>query len=387
MPKIPAGAAKGRGTVAPPPRGAAPAAKAPGPSKRKTTGKVSQKHLVQFTSQLSTLQDAGLPIVRSLKILEGQLERGVFKNVLQDVTEDVESGTPLSDALAKHPRAFDSLYTNMVRAGEAGGVLDVILARLAGFMEKASRLRRRVKGALIYPIVVMSVTVLILMLIMIFVVPKFEQVFRSMPGLGELPAITRFLQGFSRFLVSWWWAVILGVVLLVAGLKALARTKGGRRTVDRAKLRLPIVGRLVKKVLVARFSRTLGTLVASGVPILDALTICRNTAGNVVLEVALEKVHESVREGESIAEPLGESGIFDDVVVNMIDVGEETGELDKMLIRIADNYDEEVDVEVGSLVSVIEPLLIVFMGGAVFLIVLGLFLPLMKLIQGVGQAI
>jgi type IV pilus assembly protein PilC len=239
---------------------------------------------------------------------------------------------------------------------------------------------------MIYPAVVFTVTIGILMAIMIFVVPKFEQVFASLPGLGQLPAITRFLQGVSRFLVEWWWAVLLGAILVWAGLKAVARTAGGRRVLDRLKLRLPIVGKITKKVLVARFTRTLGTLIASGVPILDALTICKNTAGNVVLENALDKVHESVREGESIAEPLGESGIFDDVVVNMIDVGEETGELDKMLIRVADNYDEEVDVQVASLVAVIEPLLIVFMGGAVFVIVLGLFLPLMKLIQGVGGA-
>jgi type IV pilus assembly protein PilC len=387
MPKIPAGATQAKGTVAPP-KAAPPGRGAPTSKPRKAPrGRVSQKHLVQFTSQLSTLQDAGLPIVRSLKILEGQLDRGVFKSVLVEVTDDVESGTPLSDALAKHPKAFDGLYTNMVRAGEAGGVLDVILARLAGFMEKASRLKRRVKGAMIYPAVVMTVTFAILMLIMIFVVPKFEQVFASLPSLGELPGITRFLQGFSRFLVEWWWAVILGVALIWLGLKAIARTAGGRRVLDRMKLRLPIVGKIAKKVLVARFTRTLGTLIASGVPILDALAICKNTAGNVVLENALDKVHESVREGESIAEPLGESGIFDDVVVNMIDVGEETGELDKMLIRVADNYDEEVDVQVGSLVAIIEPLLIVFMGGAVFLIVLGLFLPLMKLIQGVGGGV
>jgi type IV pilus assembly protein PilC len=378
MPKIPATAAKT-------PRGGAAPAAAPLPGRAKRRGRVSSKHLVQFTSQLSTLQDAGLPIVRSLKILEGQLDRGPFKSTLADVTEDVESGTPLSDALAKHPNVFDGLYTNMVKAGEAGGVLDVILARLAQFMEKASKLKKRVKSAMIYPAVVLTVTLSILMLIMIFVVPKFEEVFRSMPNLGELPAITRGLQAFSKFLVERWY-VIAGVgILLVVGFRAWKATKGGRRTVDRVKLRLPIFGKLAKKIVIARFSRTLGTLIASGVPILEALQICRNTAGNHVLEVALDKVHESVREGESIAEPLGESGIFDDIVVNMIDVGEETGELDKMLIRVADNYDEEVDVEVSSLVSVIEPLLILFMGGAVFLIVLGLFLPLMKLIQGVGQ--
>lgn len=384
MPKIPAGsspAAKGPGRAAP---ASGPAvAKAQKPVK----GKASVKALTQFTTQLSTLQDAGLPIVRSLKILEGQMERGPFKSTLVEVTEDVESGSPLSDALAKHPQSFDGLYTNMVKAGEAGGVLDVILSRLAGFMEKADRLRKKVKGAMIYPAVVLFVTVSILLLIMIFVVPKFEEVFKQIPGLGELPQITQVLQAISKFLVERWYVVFGGIGLLVVLFNVYKRSKSGRRVLDRVRLRLPIVGRLTRKIVVARFSRTLGTLIASGVPILEALTICKNTAGNVVLEEALEKVHASVREGESIAEPLGECGIFDDIVVNMIDVGEETGELDKMLIKVADNYDEEVDVEVDSLVKIIEPILILFMGGAVFIIVLGLFLPLMKLIQGVGQGV
>lgn len=382
MPKIPAGkspASKGPGRG-----GAAPAAGATG---KPVKGKASVKALTQFTTQLSTLQDAGLPIVRSLKILEGQMERGPFKSTLVEVTEDVESGSPLSDAMAKHPLSFDGLYTNMVKAGEAGGVLDVILSRLAGFMEKADRLRKRVRGAMIYPAVVLFVTVSILLLIMIFVVPKFEEVFKQIPGLGELPPITQALQGISKFLVDRWYAVFGGIFLLVVAFGVFKRSRGGRRVLDRVRLRLPIIGRLTRKIVVARFSRTLGTLIASGVPILEALTICKNTAGNVVLEEALEKVHTSVREGESIAEPLGECGIFDDIVVNMIDVGEETGELDKMLIKVADNYDDEVDVEVDSLVKVIEPLLILFMGGAVFVIVLGLFLPLMKLIQGVGQGV
>jgi type IV pilus assembly protein PilC len=383
MPKIPAGQpTPGRG----PARGPAKAAPEARPAKA-ARGRVSVKALTQFTSQLSTLQDAGLPIVRSLKILEGQMDRGPFKSTLVGVTEDVESGSALSDALAKHPNAFDGLYVNMVKAGEAGGVLDVILARLAGFMDKAQKLRRRVRGAMIYPSVVLFVTISILLLIMIFVVPKFEEVFKQIPGIGELPGITKGLQAVSKFLVERWYAVLAAVLLLVFGWKAFRRTPPGRRFADRMTLRLPIVGRLTKKVVVARFTRTLGTLVASGVPILEALQICRNTAGNVVLETALERVHDSVKEGESIAEPLGQSGIFDDIVVNMIDVGEETGELDKMLIKIADNYDDEVDVEVSSLVSVIEPILILFMGGAVFIIVLGLFLPLMKLIQGVGKGV
>jgi type IV pilus assembly protein PilC len=386
MPKIPVGTkgaklAAGGGRAAPAGAGGVAPAR-----KRGRGGRVSVKALTQFTTQLSTLQDAGLPIVRSLKILEGQMPKGPFKNVLVDVTEDVESGSPLSESLAKHPKVFDGLYTNMVRAGEAGGVLDVILSRLAGFMEKSVRLRKRIKGAMVYPAVVFTVTLSILMLIMIFVVPKFESVFKQLPGVGELPPITRGLQAFSKFLLEKWWVLLLGVFLFVAMIKAIGRTRPGRRFFDRMRLNLPIVGPLVRKVVVARFSRTFGTLIASGVPILEALDICRHTAGNIILEESLIKVRESISEGGTIAEPLGESGIMDDIVINMVDVGEETGELDKMLIRIADNYDEEVDVAVGSLVSILEPLMILFMGGAVFLIVLGLFLPLLKLIQGIDSA-
>lgn len=387
MPKIAAGqkapprSGGGRGRV-----GSTKPTAAPAPvGRRRRKARVSTKVLTEFTTQLSTLQDAGLPIVRSLKILEGQMDKGPFKGVLADVTEDVESGSPLSEALAKHPTVFDHLYSNMVKAGEAGGVLDVILNRLAGFMEKAERLKRRIKGAMIYPTVVFTVVLAILLLIMIFVVPKFEEVFKQLPGGGELPALTRGLQTFSKFLVEYWWAAFLIGTGLVILFKMIGRSGPGRRFFDRVKLNLPAVGGLVRKTVVARFSRTFGTLVASGVPILEALDICRDTAGNVVMEKALDGVRESISEGGTIAEPLGESGIFDDIVVNMIDVGEETGELDKMLIRIADNYDEEVDVAVGSITSIIEPLLIIFLGGAVFLIVLGLFLPLLKIIETVDS--
>lgn len=386
MPKVPVGS-KGGAAGAGPGRGAPAGGGAPeAPKRGSTRGSVSVKALTTFTTQLSTLQDAGLPIVRSLKILEGQMPKGPFKNVLVEVTEDVESGSPLSESMAKHPNVFDGLYVNMVKAGEAGGVLDTILQRLAGFMEKSQRLRKKIKGAMVYPAVVFTVTLSILLLIMVFVVPRFETVFKSLPGVGELPAITQGLQAFSKFLVGQWYVVVLVLVGIWFGLKALARTAPGRRFFDRLKLNLPIMGPLVRRIVVARFSRTFGTLIASGVPILEALDICRATAGNVVMEQALGKVRESISEGGTIAEPLGESGIMDDIVVNMVDVGEETGELDKMLVRIADNYDEEVDVAVGALVSVLEPLMILFMGGAVFLIVLGLFLPLLKLIKGLDAS-
>ena len=350
-----------------------------------TIGGVSEKQLTQFTTQLSTLQDAGLPIVSCLKILEGQLPKGFFKNVLYSVTDEVESGSSLSEAMAKHPKAFDMLYVNMVRAGEAGGVLDVILARLASFKEKAEKLRRRVKGAAMYPIAVLVVIVLILLFIMTQVVPKFEEVFRGLPGGAEgLPGITKVMMGISDWLVQWWWAFLLTVFGLVWALpRLIAMSAGGRYFIDDVKLRMPIVGNLVKKILVARFTRTFGTLISSGVPILEALDIVRGAAGNAVMARIIGEVHDAIREGESIAEPLGNQKIriFDDLVVNMIDVGEKTGELDKMLIKVADNYDEEVDVAVGSLTSLLEPLLIVVMGGAVFCIVLALFLPLLSIID------
>jgi len=352
-------------------------------------GGVSEKHLTQFTTQLSTLQDAGLPIVSCLKILEGQLPKGYFKNVLVAVTDDVESGSSLSEALAKNPRAFDGLYVNMVRAGEAGGVLDVILARLAAFKEKSERLKRQVKGAAIYPIAVLVVIVLILLFIMTKVVPKFEEVFKGLPGGAEgLPAITKFMMSMSKWLVNWWWAFLLGLFGVIWGLPRLVGiTPGGRYFKDSLKLKMPIAGNIYKKVLVARFTRTFGTLISSGVPILEALEIVKGAAGNAVMERVIGEVHDAIREGESIAEPLGNQkiAIFDDLVVNMIDVGEKTGELDKMLIKVADNFDDEVDIAVSSLTSLLEPLLIVVMGGAVFAIVLALFLPLLKIIDTLTQ--
>ncbi len=350
-----------------------------------TIGGVSEKQLTQFTTQLSTLQDAGLPIVSCLKILEGQLPKGYFKNVLLGVTEDVESGASLSEALAKHPRAFDGLYVNMVRAGEAGGVLDVILARLASFKEKSEKLKRRVKGAAMYPVAVLVVIVLILLFIMTTVVPKFEEVFKGLPGGAEgLPGITKVMMSISKWLVQWWWLFLLTMVGLFWAIpRIIGMSAGGRYFIDQTKLKLPVAGGLLRKILVARFTRTFGTLISSGVPILEALDIVKGAAGNAVMARVIGEVHDAIREGESIAEPLGNQKIriFDDLVVNMIDVGEKTGELDKMLIKVADNYDEEVDVAVNGLTSLLEPMLIVVMGGAVFCIVLALFLPLLSIID------
>ena len=331
--------------------------------------RVDEEQLTRFTTQLSVLQDAGLPIVRCLKILEGQMAPGLFKRTLMAVTEDVEAGSPLSEALAKHPAVFDSLYSNMVKAGEAGGVLDTILLRLAEFKEKSIRLRNKVKSAMIYPVVVLTLAGAILAGIIMFVIPKFESIFKEIGSKGlELPKLTRMMQAFSRWLTDdyGWIIIIFFVPAMLVALRLIGGTVGGRRAIDRFKLRAPIFGNIVRKTLVARFARTFGTLISSGVPILEALNIVRGAIPNVVMQSAIDGVRDSIREGEGIAAPLGASGIFDDLVVNMVDVGEETGELDKMLIKVADNYDEEVDNAVNGLVSILQPLLDVVRGVADF---------------------
>jgi type IV pilus assembly protein PilC len=345
---------------------------------------VSTKVITQFTRQLSTLQDAGLPILRSLKILYQQQKPGTLKNILDDVADDVEGGSTLSESMAKHPKAFDRLYVNMVQAGETGGVLDVILQRLAEFMEKAQRLKRRVIGAMIYPSVVVTFSVLIVTGIMIFVVPKFREIFKDFKT--SLPALTEFLLSMSDWIANQYgWAVIFGSPFAIFFIvKIVGKSKFGRRIIDTFKIKMPIFGQILSKTAVARFTRTLGTLLAAGVPILDALNITRDTVGNVVYESALQKVHDAIREGESFAGPLRQSRVCDSIVTNMIDVGEETGDLDKMLMKIADNYDEEVDVLIGSLVSLLEPVMVVTLGGIVGTIVVALFLPLVKLIQSVS---
>lgn len=344
-----------------------------------TIGKVSSKQLTTFTRQLSTLQDAGLPILRSLKILEGQCKPGVLKNSLQDVIEDIESGSTLSEAMSKHPKAFDRLYCNMVKAGEAGGALEAILQRLADFKEKSESLKRRIKSAMVYPVVVIMVAVLIVGFIMYWIVPKFEAIFNDF-GV-ELPGMTTFLINASHKVVDYWWTAPIFPVLWWVFVKLLYRNKTGAYIGDRVILMIPVMGTIVEKSTVARTCRTLGTLVTSGVPILESLNIVRDTAGNAVFERAFTRIYESIREGETIAQPLKESRIVDDIVVNMIDVGEETGELDTMLMKISDNYDEEVEAAVESLVSLLEPIMIVVLGGIIGFIVIAMFLPLIKLIS------
>ncbi|MBX6311747.1 MAG: type II secretion system F family protein [Isosphaeraceae bacterium] len=362
-------------------KGPGQAKKGGGRKKKKafTIGKISNKQLCTFTRQLSTLQDAGLPVLRSLKILEGQCKPGVLKNALQDVVEDIESGSTLSEAFAKHPKAFDRLYCNMIKAGEAGGALEAILQRLADFKEKAQTLKRRIRGAMVYPIVVIFVACVIVGFILYFIIPKFEAIFLDF-GV-DLPEMTKFLIKASHFVIQKFWVVILVPILFWIFIKLMYRNRTGAYICDRIVLMIPVMGAIAEKSTVARTMRTLGTLVQSGVPILESLNITRDTAGNAVFERAFTRIYESIREGETIAQPLREARIVDDIVVNMIDVGEETGDLDTMLNKIADNYDEEVEVLVESLVSLLEPMLIVVLGGIIGFIVIALFLPLIQLIS------
>ncbi len=341
--------------------------------------RVGSKQLCTFTRQFSVLQDAGLPILRSLKILEGQLKPGVLRNTLIDVIDDIEAGATLSEAMARHPKVFDRLYVNMIRAGEAGGALEIILRRLAEFKEKAQSLKRRVLSAMVYPAVVITVAIAILSAILIFIVPKFKKIFEDFGT--ELPKITITLLKMSDTAVAYWYLIPTIPVAFFIFIKIVRLFYWGRFVVDWVKLHIPVAGRLIEKTIIARTSRTLGTLVSSGVPILEALAIVRETAGNTVFERAFDHVINRIREGDSIAQSLKETRVMDDMVVNMIDVGEETGDLDTMLNKIADVYDEEVDAAVESLVSMLEPIMIVVLGGIIGFIVIALFMPLIKLIS------
>ncbi len=355
--------------------------------------KAKPADITLFTRQLATLLDAGLPLVRSIRILQDQQNDGSqLKVVLRDIASGVEGGKTFSDSLSKYPNVFDGLFVNMVRAGEAGGVLETILNRLADFSEKSEKLKKKVKSAMTYPAVVLSIAGIVVIFLLTFVVPRFQTMF-SQQG-RELPLITQTLidvsnamKGFVMFknpIIT-----ILGIGLIIAGIagiKFMLRTKGGKYAVDSFKINAPIFGELVKKVIVARFTRTLGTLIASGVPILQALDIVGDAVGNAVVGKAIGNVHASIKEGESIVAPLRESGIFDPMVVGMIDVGEETGTLSEMMIRVADTYDDDVDTAVDGLTSLLEPLLIVFLALIVGTIVIAMFLPLLSLMKGMGGA-
>jgi type IV pilus assembly protein PilC len=359
--------------------GAPGAAEARGRPRRKV-GSIPNKLLTQFTRQLCTLVDAGLPILRSLRILEQQQKPGPLRLAIRLVAEDVEGGVTLSDAMARHSKAFSPLYTNMVRAGELGGVLDIILQRLADFMEKSQALKRKIIGAMIYPAAVITFAILIVTGIMVWVVPSFEKIFSEMGK--DMPGMTQNLMNISRWMkeIGWMFVLLLpvGVWLLM---KLIRLSPTGRYVIDRVKLMIPVVGRVVAKTGVERFCRTLGTLLSAGVPILEALSITRDTAGNEVFSRALRKVREGIREGESFAEPLRQAKIVEPMVVNMIDVGEETGDLDKMLQKVADTYAEEVSVLVGSLISLLEPVMVIMLGSIVGYIVVSLFLPMIHMLR------
>jgi len=348
--------------------------------------RVSKKQLTAFTRQLATLQDAGLPILRSLRVLQQQQKPGTLRQVLREVADDIEGGSTLSEAMAKHPKAFDRLYVKMVAAGEAGGVLEVILERLAEFMEKAQRLKRKVVGAMIYPVAVITFAGGIVTFIMTVVVPKFKTIFRDFGT--TLPKPTEMLIQISEWFAGGtppgWVIVLLTPLALYLAIKLIKQSEVGRYVVDLVKLKIPIMGKILQKTAVARFTRTLGTLINAGVPILEAINITKDTTGNEVFSRALSEVHDSIREGETFAEPLRASRVVDALVVNMVDVGEETGDLDKMLLKVADNYDEEVETLVGSLVSLLEPVLVIVLGLIVGSIVVALFLPLVKLIGSVS---
>ena len=343
---------------------------------------VKPKMVTEFTRQLSTLTDAGLPMVQSLQILTDMQQPGPFKNAIASVSDEVQSGTMLSESMSRYPKIWDKLYTNLVKAGETAGALETILRRLAEFREKAQRLKKKVIGALIYPAAVLFIAVGILTFIMIVIVPKFQTIFQELAI--ELPSMTEFLIGMSRMVGSYWWMIGLGIVVVFFGASLARRTESGGAIVDRMMLRFPVLGNVIRKSSVARFTRTLGTLVTSGVGFLDALDITKAATPNIVVRNAIQDARDSVKEGETINEPLARSGVFNDIVVNMIKVGEETGELDKMLVKIADNYDEEVDEAVSAMMALMEPILIVFMGGAVGFIVIALFLPLIQIIEQIG---
>src|SRR3954469_14192849 len=346
---------------------------------------VKPKVLMIFTRQLATLIDAGLPLLRGLNVLAKQERDSVLKNTINKLADSVQGGSTFSEGLAQHPRIFNDLYVNMVKAGELGGVLEVVLTRLAEFQEKGKKIKNKVLAAMVYPVIVMFLAVGIMTFLLIFIVPRFQAIFHDMLGDKPLPAITVFVIGISGFVQNNWMLLLGAIVGLIIGYKLLSRTRGGRAVLDRIKLRAPLFGDLLRKTAISRFSRTLGTLVTSGVPILQALTITRETAGNVVIANAISQVHDSVKEGESIVQPLEASGAFPPMVISMIDVGEETGQLPEMLLKIAEVYDDEVDNSVAGLTSMLEPIMIVFLALVVGTIVIALFMPLISIISGLQQ--
>lgn len=373
-----------------PARGKSPSrSKSKAKSKQIVGGKLKPKALMIFTRQLATLIDSGLPLMRSLTVLAKQEPNPVLKGTVNSLADSVQSGATFSESLAQHPKIFNKLFVNMVKAGELGGVLEVVLNRLAEYMEKANKLKNKIVAAMVYPLIVGFIAVAILIFLMLVIVPKFREMFDEGT---KLPKISEIVFGFSDSMISstaglpnavWLFIVAFGVF---AGTNIWGKTAGGRKALDNLKLNIPLFGDIQRKSAIARFSRTLGTLVTSGVPILQALAITRETAGNVIIAEAVDQVHDAVKEGESIVTPLSASSVFPPMVISMVDVGEETGQLPDMLLKIADVYDDEVDGAVTALTSIIEPVMIVFLAAIVGAIVFAMFLPLIAMIESVGGA-
>lgn len=347
-------------------------------------GKPKAKQLMVLTRQLATLIGAGMPLLRGLRVLAKQQTNPMLKEAVNGMGEAVEGGSTFSEALSQYPKIFDKLFVNMVRAGEAGGVLDTVLTKLAEFMEKADQVRSKIKSAMTYPVVVLCAAIGIVSLLMVLVIPQFEQIFSEMMPDGKLPFLTRMVTGISRLFVDH--AIVMVVVIagIVMGFKFVARTRGGRFALDAFNLRAPVVGDLTTKTAVGRFARTLGTLLNNGVSLLQALTIARETAGNEMIARAIGRIHDSVKEGDAMAKAMGATKVFPDIVVSMVDVGEETGKTPDMLIKIADNYEEEVDRAVDALTSIIEPIMIIMLAVIIGTIVIAMFMPLIGVIGGLS---
>jgi type IV pilus assembly protein PilC len=344
--------------------------------------KVKQTNVVIFARQFATMINAGLPLIQSLNILESQEENKTFKAVLKEVKDNVEEGSTLADAMGKHPKIFDELFVNMVAAGEVGGILDTILNRVSAYMEKAMKLKRQVKGAMTYPAIVLVIAVLVIVVILVFVIPVFEKMFADFGG--TLPVPTQIVVAISNFMKGNIVYMIIGLGLLAYAFKRFYGTEKGRALADDIVLKLPVVGPLLRKVAVAKFTRTMSTMISSGVPILEALDIVAKTSGNKTVEKAIYNVRSGVTQGRTMADPLGESGVFPSMVVQMVAVGEQTGALDAMLEKIADFYDDEVDAAVEGLTSMIEPFMMVFLGTTIGGLVIAMYLPIFKMAGVVG---
>lgn len=353
------------------------------PGLRQIFHRVKSKHIMTFTRQLATLIDAGLPIIRSLAILTEQVESAVFKDIIKQMGKDIESGSSLSDALAKHPKQFDNLYVNMVRAGEIGGVLEAVLNKIAEFLEKRQAIIGKVKSAMMYPVIVMVLAAGIVTFILLVILPKFKDIYDQLGA--DLPMLTQVLVDASYVIANYWYWVIAGMVAVWFVYKKINETREGKFVFDTIKLRLPVFGELLRKIAIVRFAGTLATLITSGVPILQAIDIVRETSGNEVITRAMDQVYTSVKEGETIHEPLARCKVFPPLVVHMVAVGEETGAIDQMLQKVAEAYEREVDDTVNALTSIIEPVLIVFLGVIVGFIVVALYLPLFNIPKIVGK--